>query len=211
MSEPARLLSDEARRDLLGLARGTLEAHFRGEPPPRLASDRAEAFGQPRGLFVTLHEGEELRGCIGTLAPHGDLARVIPEYALRAALEDPRFPPLSPEELGRCRLEISVLTAPQPIAGLQDIEIGRDGLILESRGRRGLLLPQVATEWGFDRERFLAGGLAQGGAPSRRVAGSRRPRSGSSRPRCSPNEGHRKPTEAVGRPPQGLERREGFR
>jgi AmmeMemoRadiSam system protein A len=155
LNAETRVLSEAGRRDLLGLARATLAAHFRGDPPPRLASDRAEAFGETRGLFVTLHKEGQLRGCIGTLAPHGDLTRVISEYALRAALEDPRFPPLAAEELPLCRFEISVLTAPQPIAGLQDIEVGRHGLILESRGRRGLLLPQVATEWGFDRERFL--------------------------------------------------------
>jgi hypothetical protein len=149
-------LSEIARADLLALARGTLETHFRGEPPPRLSSDRAETFGQPMGLFVTLRRGGELRGCIGTLAPTGDLTRVIAEYALRAALEDPRFPPLRAEELAGCSIEISVLSAPEPLENPEDLEVGRDGLILELRGRRGLLLPQVATEWGFDRERFLA-------------------------------------------------------
>jgi len=149
-------LSQSARADLLALARGTLAAHFRGEPPPRLASDRAETFGRPMGLFVTLHRGGELRGCIGTLSPTGDLTRVIAEYALRAALEDPRFPPLRPEELADCAIEISVLSAPETLENPEDLEVGRDGLILELRGRRGLLLPQVATEWGFDRERFLA-------------------------------------------------------
>jgi uncharacterized protein len=149
-------LSASARTDLLGLARGTLAAHFRGEPPPRLSSDRAETFGKPMGLFVTLHRGGELRGCIGTLAPTGDLTRVIAEYALRAALEDPRFPPLREEELAECSIEVSVLSAPEPLEKPEDLEIGRDGLILELHGRRGLLLPQVATEWGFDRERFLA-------------------------------------------------------
>ena len=155
MTEPGTL-SDAARADLLALARGTLAAHFRGEPPPRLASDRAETFGDPRGLFVTLRRGGELRGCIGTLAPTGDLTRVIAEYALRAAFEDPRFPPLLAEELAECTIEISVLTAPQPLERPEDLVIGRDGLILELGGRRGLLLPQVATEWGFDQERFLA-------------------------------------------------------
>ena len=156
MREAPRALSEEGRRDLLILARRSLEAHFRGEPPPRLASDRAEMFGESRGLFVTLRKRGELRGCIGTLAPHGDLSRDIAEYALRAALEDPRFPPMSPEELPDCQIEISVLTPPEPISSPEEIEIGRDGLILESRGRRGLLLPQVATEWGFDAEKFLS-------------------------------------------------------
>jgi AmmeMemoRadiSam system protein A len=158
-------LSDAARSNLLALARGTLEAHFRQEPPPRLASDRAETFGRPMGLFVTLHRHGELRGCIGTLAPTGDLTRVISEYALRAAFEDPRFPPLRAEELSECAIEISVLSEPQPLERPEDLEIGRDGLILELRGRRGLLLPQVATEWGFDRERFLAEVSRKAGLP----------------------------------------------
>ncbi len=155
MTAPAAL-SREARADLLGLARATLEAHFRGEPAPRLGSDRAETFGQARGLFVTLHKGGALRGCIGTIAPTGDLTGLVSEYALRAAFEDPRFPALEPAELAECVIEISVLSPPQPIEKREQIEIGRDGLILELRGRRGLLLPQVATEWGFTRERFLA-------------------------------------------------------
>jgi AmmeMemoRadiSam system protein A len=84
------------------------------------------------------------------------LTRVVSEYARRAALEDPRFEPLSSDELAECVIEVSVLTAPEPLESPDRIEIGRDGLILEMRGRRGLLLPQVATEWGFDRERFLS-------------------------------------------------------
>jgi AmmeMemoRadiSam system protein A len=162
---PGETLPDEARAQLLALARGTLEAHFRGEPPPRLASDRAATFGEPRGLFVTLHKAGRLRGCIGTLSPTGDLTRVVSEFALRAAFEDPRFAPLEERELPDCSIEISVLTAPRAIASPDEIEIGRDGLILEFGARRGLLLPQVATEWGFGRERFLAEVSAKAGLP----------------------------------------------
>lgn len=166
MSEVPPPLSEEARRDLLRLARGSLEAHFRGQPPPRLSSDRAEAFGQPRGLFVTLKRGGHLRGCIGTLSPEGDLTRVVAEFARRAAFEDPRFPPLSSDELDECELEISVLTAPEPLEGPEEIVIGRDGLIIEGRGRRGLLLPQVATEWGFSPARFLQETCRKAGLPA---------------------------------------------
>ncbi len=158
-------LSDRARRDLLWLARESLAAHFRGEPAPRLPSDRAETFGTPRGLFVTLTIAGQLRGCIGTLAPEGDVTRVAAEFARRAAFEDPRFPPLESEELPRCRVEISVLGVPETIEGPDDVVIGRDGLIVEGRGRRGLLLPQVATEWGFDAARFLAESCRKAGLP----------------------------------------------
>jgi AmmeMemoRadiSam system protein A len=158
-------LSDSARRALLDLARRALEAHFRGEAAPRLASDRAETFGEARGLFVTLHRRGQLRGCIGTLAPTGDLTRVVAEYALRAALEDPRFAPLEADELSECEIEISVLTAPREIREPGDVVIGRDGLIIELASRRGLLLPQVATEWGFDAERFLVEVSRKAGLP----------------------------------------------
>ncbi|HTO74874.1 MAG TPA: AmmeMemoRadiSam system protein A [Thermoanaerobaculia bacterium] len=158
-------LSDQARRDLLWLARESLAAHFRGEPAPRLPSDCAEAFGTPRGLFVTLTMGGQLRGCIGTLAPEGDVTRVAAEFARRAAFEDPRFPPLEAEELPHCGIEISVLGAPETIQGPGDVVVGRDGLIIEGRGRRGLLLPQVATEWGFDAARFLEETCRKAGLP----------------------------------------------
>lgn len=148
-------LSEETRRDLLALARESIEAAFRREPLPRLKSDRAETFGGARALFVTLRMGGELRGCIGTLSPDGDLGRTVPRFARRAAFDDPRFPPVTPEELPGCEIEISVLTPPEPVGSPEEIEVGRDGLILEAGGRSGLLLPQVATEWGFDRERFL--------------------------------------------------------
>jgi AmmeMemoRadiSam system protein A len=158
-------LSDEGRRQLLALARGTLEARFRGEPPPRLSSDRSEAFGDPRALFVTLRIGDRLRGCLGTLAPEGDLSRTVPKFALRAAFEDPRFPGLTAEELAECTLEISVLTPPRLLEDPEEIVIGRDGLILEVGGRRALLLPQVATEWGFDRSTFLGELSRKAGLP----------------------------------------------
>lgn len=165
MSAPVPTLSEEARRQLLTLARGTLEADFRGEPPPRLGSDRAETFGEPRALFVTLRKQGQLRGCIGTLAPEGDLTRSVPRFARQAAFADPRFPALTAEELPACTIEISVLTPPRPVADAHEIVVGRDGLIIELGGRRGLLLPQVATEWGFDRERFLAEVSRKAGLP----------------------------------------------
>jgi AmmeMemoRadiSam system protein A len=158
-------LSESSRRELLALAREALSAHFRGEPPPRLASDRAEAFGEARALFVTLRRGDALRGCIGTLVPEGDLARAIPRFARKAAFDDPRFPPLSEEELALCSIEISLLSPPEPVEDPAEIEVGRDGLLIESRGRHGLLLPQVATEWGFDRERFLVEVSRKAGLP----------------------------------------------
>ena len=79
----------------------------------------------------------------------------MPQFALRSAFDDPRFPPLAPDELPQCTIEISVLTPARLIEGPEYIAIGQDGLILEAGRRRGLLLPQVANEWGFDAPRFL--------------------------------------------------------
>jgi AmmeMemoRadiSam system protein A len=166
VSEPASSLSEDTRRQLLLLARATLEAHFRGEPPPRLPSDRSEAFGEARALFVTLRVGGDLRGCIGTLAPEGDLSRAVPRFALKAAFEDPRFPGLTEEELPSVAIEISVLSQPRPVENPEEIVVGRDGLMIELGGRRGLLLPQVATEWGFDRTKFLAEVSRKAGLPA---------------------------------------------
>ncbi len=163
MSE--KTLSPQTRRELLALARNSIEAFFRGEPEPRLAADRAELFGLQRALFVTLRREGNLRGCIGTLAPDGDVPRIVPRFARRAALEDPRFPALEPSELAGCEIEISILTPPEPVSDPEEIVVGRDGLILEARGRSGLLLPQVATEWGFDRETFLAEVSRKAGLP----------------------------------------------
>ncbi len=167
MSEDARTeeISPEGRRALLDLARRSIAAGLRGEPEPRLASDRAETFGRQRALFVTLRKGEDLRGCIGTLSPDGDLPRMVPRFARRAAFEDPRFPPLTADELPECSIEISVLTPPEPVTDPAEIEVGRDGLIIEAGERRGLLLPQVATEWGFDREAFLCEVARKAGMP----------------------------------------------
>ena len=161
----AKPLSPEARRDLLDLARRALEAHFQGDPPPRLASDRSETFGEARALFVTLRKDGELRGCIGTLSPDGELSRLVPRFALAAAFNDPRFPPLDSNELPECEIEISVLTPPEPFESEEEIETGRDGLIIEARGTSGLLLPQVATEWGFDRRTFLQEVSKKAGLP----------------------------------------------
>jgi AmmeMemoRadiSam system protein A len=84
---------------------------------------------------------------------------------LAAAFDDPRFPPLALEELSDCEIEISVLTPPEPFEKPEEIEIGRDGLIIEARGSSGLLLPQVATEWGFDQQTFLEEVSKKAGLP----------------------------------------------
>jgi uncharacterized protein len=148
------MLSPAERTALLRYARDTIAAHLKGSSPPP-----AVALADPRdhsGAFVTLHRGGDLRGCIGFPGSSEPLDEVVGRCAIAAATEDPRFPPLSAEELPGLELEISVLTPIRPVADTSEIEVGRDGLVAQDGFRRGLLLPQVATERRWDRETFLS-------------------------------------------------------
>ncbi len=143
----------ERRRELLGIAREAIRRRLRGEAPAEIR-ERPHAEELSRGVFVTLKTGGELRGCIGTLAAEEGIARTVAEFACNAAFQDPRFPPLSAAEWPGVQIEISLMTPPRKILP-DEVVVGRHGLILESGFRRGLLLPQVATEWKFNREQFL--------------------------------------------------------
>jgi uncharacterized protein (TIGR00296 family) len=128
-------------------------------------------FEESRGVFVTLtgpHPGR-LRGCVGFPLPHFPLRSAIPRAAWAAASEDPRFPPVTRAEFPRLIVELSVLTLPERLPGGADraarVVIGRDGLIVESDGASGLLLPQVAVEWGWGPERFLSETCRKAGLP----------------------------------------------
>ncbi len=150
-----RTLSPEERRYLLELARATIAARLEGRPLPQVDPPPGP-LAEPRGAFVTLKKHGQLRGCIGYVVAREPLARVVQENALNAAFRDPRFPPLAPEELPEVRIEISALTPLVEVADPSEIVVGRDGLMVESGPLRGLLLPQVAVELGWDRETFLA-------------------------------------------------------
>jgi len=145
--------SPEERRILLDLAHRSIAAEFENSrldlTPP------SEHLAQPRGAFTTLHLNGKLRGCIGYVIVKYSLYRTVAETAQAAAFDDPRFPPVTAEEAADLKVDISVLSPLQPIdPGL--VVIGRHGLLVSQGGRRGLLLPQVPVEWGWDRETFLA-------------------------------------------------------
>lgn len=121
---------------------------------------------EPRGAFVTLKTREgDLRGCIGTILPVGPLDETVARMAVAAAVEDPRFPAVRASELPGLLFEISALTLPQPVPDPARIEVGRHGLIVTRGSRKGLLLPQVAPEWGWDREEFLKHTCLKAGLP----------------------------------------------
>ncbi|HIE51290.1 MAG TPA: AmmeMemoRadiSam system protein A [Armatimonadetes bacterium] len=157
-------LSPGARRELVKLARQALQAYVLGEPPPRPEITQPELL-EPRGAFVTLREQGQLRGCIGTLETERPLYETVIEMAGAAALRDPRFLPVTPEELEDIEIEISVLTPFVEVTDVNDIVIGVHGLHVRQGGRAGLLLPQVAVEWGWNREEFLRQTCRKAGLP----------------------------------------------
>ena len=157
-------LGPEARRELLRIAREAIRAGLRGRRyVPEEPAD--PALRRPAGVFVTLHENGALRGCIGTFQSDRPLYRNVAEMAQAAAFEDPRFPPLRPEEFPRVDLEISVLSPMERVPDPREVQVGRHGLYIVQGPRRGVLLPQVAVEQGWDRETFLAQTCLKAGLP----------------------------------------------
>ena len=117
-----------------------------------------------RGAFTTLHLNGKLRGCIGYVLPSHSLYRTVAETARAAAFDDPRFAPLTADEALGVEIEISVLSPLRPIDP-EDVLVGKHGLVISRGNRRGLLLPQVPAEWGWDRETFLAQTCKKAGLP----------------------------------------------
>jgi len=157
--------SDEQRLQLLEIARKAVGAAARRVPyRPEAPGD--EDLRQMRGAFVTLKERGELRGCIGYVEPKYPLYETVARAAAAAAVSDPRFPPVAPYEVDALRLEISVLSPMQPVTDVNDIEVGRHGLVVRQGPCSGLLLPQVPGEWGWDREQFLAHTCLKAGLPT---------------------------------------------
>jgi AmmeMemoRadiSam system protein A len=156
-------LTPQQRVELLKLARETLYRFLsRGQTPKPTVTD--PVLNERRGVFVSLHVGERLRGCIGTFSPSAPLFETVMEMAVAAATSDVRFAPLRPDELSRVDIEISVLSPLTPISP-EDVEVGRHGIFVTRDRRRGVLLPQVATQYGWDRETFLDQTCLMAGLP----------------------------------------------
>ena len=154
---------DEDRAWLLGLARDAIVSFVSArELVSPITGAIAERHG---GVFVSLHKHSELRGCIGHIEADEPLGRVVPRCAVAAASTDPRFPPVSLSEVSQLEIEISLLGPLEPIGGPADVVVGRHGLVVEREWHRGLLLPQVATEWNWDAETFLAHTCHKAGLP----------------------------------------------
>jgi AmmeMemoRadiSam system protein B/AmmeMemoRadiSam system protein A len=164
-SSPSLSAEDKAR--LKNIARQTLAAKLFGTvPSPDLTlSELPPPLREPRGAFVTLKRHGQLRGCIGQIEARQPLAHTVSRMAVAAAFQDPRFPPVTPDEWDDLELEISVLS---PLTKLDDptqVRVGTHGLVLRKGSRSGLLLPQVAVEQGWDRETFLRQTCRKAGLP----------------------------------------------
>lgn len=147
-------LSREERITLLKIAGASIEAALNGKAL-ELPSISSPALMEKRGAFVTLHEHGQLRGCIGNFVSQKPLYETVADMALAAAFNDPRFRPLEARELSEIDIEISALTPLEPISSVEEIEVGKHGIYIINGPYRGVLLPQVATEHGWDRYTFL--------------------------------------------------------
>jgi len=157
-------LSESEQLQLLESARQALEAGVRGIER-MLDGAPAGSLSECRGAFVTLHKHGRLRGCVGFIEALTPLYQTVRDCAVAAALRDPRFEPVRPHELAELRLEISVLS---PLVDIlpEEIDVGRHGLLISEGAWRGLLLPQVALEWNWDREQFLRATCEKAGLPA---------------------------------------------
>jgi AmmeMemoRadiSam system protein A len=146
-------LTDRQKKLLLEIARRAMSAAVEGKAPQENLAEE-EDVRQPGGAFVTLHRSSRLRGCIGQLPGNEPLVEVVAHCARLAALEDPRFRPVRPAELAGIQIEISVLSVPENIAP-ENIVPGKHGLLVSRGWERGVLLPQVATQFGWSGLRFM--------------------------------------------------------
>lgn len=158
-------LGPDERRFLIDLARRSLTAHVVNGRAITVGA-QAGALGEPGAAFVTLRRDGELRGCIGTLARLMPLAAVVGDMAVKAGTADPRFRPVGADELPELTLEVSVLTTPVDVDGPDDVRVGKHGVIMRLGARSGLLLPQVATEHGWDALTFVRHACLKAGLPT---------------------------------------------
>jgi len=157
-------LTDKEKTTLLDIAKSAIDATINNQKVPEIKID-SETLKLKRGAFVTLKKHGHLRGCIGYIKAYKPLWETVQEMAVAAAFHDPRFPSLKKDEVENLTFEISVLSPFKRIKDIKEIEVGKHGLYMVKGFRSGLLLPQVATEYGWDRETFLKETCYKAGLP----------------------------------------------
>lgn len=158
-------LSEQDKKILHQIAKTVIENKVKGKPVPEFKVD-SPMLKENRGAFVSIHKKGQLRGCIGYIEGHGPLYKTVEEMAEAAAFRDPRFSPITEKELPELDIEISVLTPLKKITEISEIEVGKHGIYIKKGWFSGLLLPQVATEYGWDRQTFLEHTCQKAGLPS---------------------------------------------
>lgn len=158
-------LSEEEKKTLHHIAKTVIENKLKGKPVPEFKID-SPILKENRGAFVTINKRGQLRGCIGYIEAYKPLHRTIEEMAEAAAFRDPRFPPVTERELPELEIEISVLTPLRRINDIKEIEVGKHGIYIKKGWHSGLLLPQVATEYDWDRQTFLEHTCLKAGLPT---------------------------------------------
>jgi AmmeMemoRadiSam system protein A len=148
-------LNEQQQQILLQLARDTIEQYVENQTVPDLP-EGDPAFLPERAVFVTLHKNGELRGCIGGLEAREPLAEAVRSSAVSAATQDPRFPPVQVDELQDLQIEVSVLSPLEKVDSPDEIVVGKHGVMVAEGMRRGVFLPQVAPEQGWDRDTMLS-------------------------------------------------------
>ena len=157
-------LSSQDQETLLQIARSSVQAHLL-EQTPQLPVIESGPLTELRSVFVSIHLGTSLRGCVGTINPALPLYESVSGCAVAAATRDGRFKPLQLPELPEVEFEISVLSPIETVTDIRRIEIGSHGLIISKGNSRGLLLPQVAVQHQWDREQFLGETCRKAGLP----------------------------------------------
>jgi AmmeMemoRadiSam system protein A len=165
-------IQDKDRETLLSLARAAIAASVGGAEIPRFDL-KSPVMREICGVFVTLHKDGKLRGCIGNFDPCDALYQNVTDMAVAAATQDRRFDIVTTEELADIKIEISVLSPLRKITDVEEIEIGKHGIYMTKGRVRGVLLPQVAVEQGYNREEFLNATCEKAGlSPTRWKDGS---------------------------------------
>jgi len=157
-------LNSSQKQILLKIARETIENTVLGSPPGQYSIDDP-VLNTECGAFVTIHNGGNLRGCIGNITANTPLWQTVRNMAVEASTRDPRFPPITSRELDDIDIEVSALSPLRQIKDIDEVEIGRHGILIRKGLNQGLLLPQVATENGFDRISFLEHTCMKAGLP----------------------------------------------
>ncbi|RJP60570.1 MAG: AmmeMemoRadiSam system protein A [Deltaproteobacteria bacterium] len=157
-------LTQEEKRTLLNIAKTTIESRIKNQNLPKFDIS-SDTLREKRGAFVTLHKHGSLRGCIGNIHGNKPLYLTIEEMAIASAFNDPRFKPVTEGEFKDLDIEISVLTPLRKIDNVEDIQVGKHGIYIEKGYYSGLLLPQVATGYRWDRTTFLEQTCNKAGLP----------------------------------------------